>query len=244
MIDLVAKMTAAVLYGKEDVRIERVAVPEINDDEVLVRIKTALTCGTDVKVFRRGYHARMIVPPAVFGHEFSGIVEKVGKKVAGFWPGQRIVAANSAPCNECFYCKKGKPNLCEDLIFINGAYAEYIKIPQRIVKQNLLHLPDHVSFRSAAMVEPLACVVRGVDESEIRKDDTVVVMGTGPIAFMFIKIAKFLGAKVICVGRREERLKIARILGADILINSSQVDDVVKTVRDQTDKKRGCGCGD
>ena len=143
------QMTAAVLYGKEDVRIERVAVPIINDDEVLVRIRTALTCGTDAKVYQRGYHARMIIPPAIFGHEFAGEIEKVGSAVQGFVPGMRVVAANSAPCNECFYCKRGSQSMCDDLLFINGAYAEYIKIPARIVKQNLLEIPASVSNSSA-----------------------------------------------------------------------------------------------
>src|SRR5277367_4807496 len=105
------QMKAAVLYGKEDLQIESVAVPSIGDGDVLVRVQAALTCGTDVKVFRRGYHARMIVPPAVFGHEFAGDVIAVGDSVTRFRPGQRVVAANSAPCLQCFYCVRGQVNL-------------------------------------------------------------------------------------------------------------------------------------
>src|ERR1700757_1079098 len=129
-------MMAAVLYGKEDLKIEAVPVPKIGRDDVLVRVKTALTCGTDIKVFRRGYHARMIVPPALFGHELAGDVVAVGENVKGFELGHRIVAANSAPCLQCFYCRRGRVNLCEDLLFNNGAYAEYIRIPSRIVRLN------------------------------------------------------------------------------------------------------------
>ena len=129
------QMMAAVLYGKEHIQVEPVAIPKIESGDILVRVKAALTCGTDVKVFRRGYHARMIVPPAVFGHELAG----------------DVVAANSAPCNNCFFCKRGLENLCEDLLFNNGAYAEYIKIPSRIVETNMLALPDGVSFESAAI---------------------------------------------------------------------------------------------
>src|SRR5579875_2143850 len=120
-----ATMQAAVLYGKEDVRLESVAVPEIGAGEILVRVRAALTCGTDVKVYRRGYHARMIQPPALFGHELAGDIVAVGEKVQGFEIGQRIVAANSAPCLQCFYCRRGRVNLCEDLLFNNGAYAEF-----------------------------------------------------------------------------------------------------------------------
>jgi hypothetical protein len=119
-------MTAAVLYGKERLQIETVEVPKIGAGDVLVRVRAALTCGTDVKVFRRGYHARMIVPPALFGHELAGDIVALGEKVQGFQIGQRVMAANSAPCGECYSCRRGQENLCEDLVFNNGAYAEYI----------------------------------------------------------------------------------------------------------------------
>ena len=148
------KMTAAVLYGKRDVRIEQIPIPRVARGEVLVRIKAALTCGTDLKVYRQGFHARMIVPPSVFGHEMAGLVEETGEGVDSFRPGMRVVSANSGPCNHCFFCERHLANLCEDLQFLNGAYAEYIKIPERIVRQNLLILPDNLSFREAALVEP------------------------------------------------------------------------------------------
>jgi len=146
-------MMAAVLYGKEHLQVEPVAVPTIESGDILVRVKVALTCGTDVKVFRRGYHARMIVPPAVFGHELAGDVVAIGEDVTNFSIGQRVVAANSAPCGDCFFCHRGLENLCEDLLFNNGAYAEYIRIPRRIVDLNTLVIPPHVSFEEAAMVD-------------------------------------------------------------------------------------------
>ena len=144
------KMTAAVLYGKEDVKIERVPIPHVEDGEVLVKVQVALTCGTDLKVYQRGYHARMIVPPALFGHELAGVIEETGPGVRGFKKGMRVVALNSAPCQMCFYCSRHQENLCEDLLFNNGAYAEYIRIPRRIVDLNTLALPPHVSFEEAA----------------------------------------------------------------------------------------------
>src|SRR5215510_9915581 len=157
-------MMAAVLYGKEHLQVEPVAVPTIGSGDILVRVKVALTCGTDVKVFRRGYHARMIRPPALFGHELAGDVVAVGEDVAQFQIGQRIVAANSAPCGKCFYCLKKQENLCDDLLFNNGAYAEYIRIPARIVEKNTHKIPGQVGYHDAALVEPLACVLRGFEE--------------------------------------------------------------------------------
>ena len=148
-------MNAAVLYGREDVKIERVDIPRVADDEVLVRVEVALTCGTDLKVWKQGFHARMIKPPALFGHELAGVIEEQGRSVnGGVHKGMRVLPANSAPCNTCFFCRKGQPNLCEDLLFNNGAYAEYIRIPGRIVRQNMLEIPEGVSFVDAAMAEP------------------------------------------------------------------------------------------
>src|SRR5712692_9441456 len=138
-------MKAAVLYGREDVRIEQVEVPALEPGDVLLRTRVALTCGTDAKVYRRGYHAKMIVPPAVFGHEMAGIVEEVGRGTEGIIPGMAVVAANSAPCGDCHYCRHDAPNLCDDLMFWNGAYAEFARIPARVVRQNVIPLTDDLT---------------------------------------------------------------------------------------------------
>jgi L-iditol 2-dehydrogenase len=229
------QMTAAVLYGKEDVQIETVDVPEIGRGDVLVRVRAALTCGTDVKVFRRGYHARMIVPPALFGHELGGDIVAMGKDVRGFKMGQRVVAANSAPCGECFYCKHNQENLCEDLLFNNGAYAEYIRIPERIVRKNMYEVPDHVSYEDAALVEPLACVLRGLEESNVRPGDTVAVIGLGPIGMMFVRLAKSVcDARVIAIGRRPQQLLRASRMGADETVLNCDGADVVGPVHEMT----------
>ncbi len=227
-------MLAAVLYGKEHLEVEPVAVPELGCEDVLVRVRAALTCGTDVKVFRRGYHARMIIPPAVFGHELAGDIVKVGEAVERFRPGQRVVAANSAPCQACYYCRRGVENLCEDLLFNNGAYAEYIRIPGRIVRHNLYEIPPHVSYQDAALVEPLACVLRGLEETETHPGDNVAVIGLGPIGLMFVRLAKACGARVIALGRRRTQLERAAALGADELISTGVVHDPVRAVRDLT----------
>ena len=216
-------MQAAVLYGKEDVRLEAVPVPQVGRGELLVRVRTALTCGTDVKVYRRGYHARMIQPPALFGHELAGDVVAIGDGVKGFPLGQRVVAANSAPCDECFFCHRNQPNLCENLLFNNGAYAEYIRIPARIVSKNTYAIPNEVSYKDAALAEPLACALRGLDESQVRLGDTVTVLGLGPIGLMFVRLAKWVyGARVIAVARRIEQIERALSLGAHEGILSSK----------------------
>lgn len=227
-------MMAAVLYGKEHLQVEPVAVPTIESGDILVRVKVALTCGTDVKVFRRGYHARMIVPPAVFGHELAGDVVAIGEDVTNFTVGQRVVAANSAPCGECFFCHRGLENLCEDLLFNNGAYAQYIRLPARIVQRNTYLIPDKVGYQDAALVEPLACVVRGFEESAPRAGDTVAIVGLGPIGLMFVKLAKLYGCRVIAVGRRQTQLDRAAALGADDLIVAGEHSDPVKSSREMT----------
>ncbi len=227
-------MMAAVLYGKEHLQVEPVAVPKIESGDILVRVKVALTCGTDVKVFRRGYHARMIVPPAVFGHELAGDVVAVGEGVRNFAVGQRVVASNSAPCQACFFCRRGLENLCEDLLFNNGAYAEYIRIPSRIVASNTYLIPKHVGYQDAALVEPLACVVRGFDETAPRAGDTITIIGLGPIGLMFAKLAKLAGCRVIAVGRRKTQLARAAALGADELLMAGEDSNPVRTVRELT----------
>jgi len=219
-------MMAAVLYGKEQLRVEPVAVPEIGKDDILVRVRAALTCGTDVKVFRRGYHARMIVPPALFGHELAGDVVQVGENVHSFQVGDRVVAANSAPCGECFFCRKNLENLCENLLFNNGAYAEFIRIPARIVQKNTYHIPAHIDYKEAAFIEPLACVLRGLEETGVQEGDTVAVLGLGPIGLMFVRLAKVFGARVLALGRRASQLERAAMLGADEVLSTAEVDAV------------------
>ena len=233
-------MTAAVLYGREDLKIESVDIPKLAADEVLVRVKVALTCGTDLKVWKQGSHPRMIEPPAIFGHELAGVVEAKGSAVnGGIEAGMRVVPSNSAPCNVCLFCRKEHANLCEDLLFNNGAYAEYIRIPGRIVRQNLLEIPEHVSFLDAAMVEPLACVLRGIDETGIAPGDTTVVIGCGPIGLKFIRILSRRGVRVIALGKRPSQIRAAERLGAVAAFDVSKIENPVQAVRQLTEGGRG-----
>ena len=233
-------MMAAVLHGREDLKIQKVEIPKVGAEDLLVRVKVALTCGTDFKVWRQGYHAKMIVPPAIFGHELAGVVVEAGEAVRDKYPvGMRVVAANSAPCNECFFCRKDKANLCEDLVFNNGAYAEYALIPARIVRENLVEIPSHLDFMGAALVEPLACVLRAVQETGVEPEDTAVVIGCGPIGLQFIRVLSSRGARVIAIGKRSSQVKAAERLGASAACDISQASDVVAAVRNLTHRSLG-----
>jgi L-iditol 2-dehydrogenase len=236
---MIDEMTAAVLYGKEDLRLERMAVPQAGPGELVVRVGAALTCGTDLKVYRRGYHAMMLKPPIPFGHELAGVVAEVGAGVTAFREGDRVVALNSAPCDVCFFCRHGQQNLCEDLLFNNGAYAEFIRIPARIVEKNTLLVPDGVLLEHAALTEPLACVVRGLEESGAHADDTMVVIGAGPIGLMFIHVAELAGVKVIAVVKRQDQIGTAKLFGASSVVQVGAAEDVVAATRALTHQGRG-----
>lgn len=225
-------MKAAVLHGKEDVRIEEISPATLKPGELRMRIEAALTCGTDLKVFKRGYHARMIVPPAVFGHELAGTICEVAPDVTGWNIGDRVVVANSAPCGKCFHCSAGQENICDDLMFLNGAYAESIVVPPRLVEKNLLKLKPQTAFRDAALTEPLACVVQGVNDVELRAGQNVLVIGAGPIGLMFVALARNIGCHVTVAGRRAPRLEAARKLGAAEVIDIGDGNNLVTKVRD------------
>lgn len=233
------EMTAAVLYGKEDVRIERLPVPVAGPGEIVVRIRAALTCGTDVKVYRRGYHAKMLTPPIPFGHELAGTVDQVGEGVTRFREGDRVVALNSAPCDQCYFCLRNQQNLCDDLLFNNGAYAELIRIPARIVEKNTLLVPEDLPYEHAALTEPLACVIRGLEECSPREGDTLVVIGAGPIGLMFMHAAQIAGLRVIAVVKHDEQIAAARVFGAEHVVQTTRVADPVATVRALTADDRG-----
>jgi len=232
-------MQAAVLHGREDVRIEQVPISKAEAGELVVEVGAALTCGTDLKVFRRGYHARMIVPPALFGHEMAGTVVEVGAGAEGFAAGDRVVALNSAPCGACYYCERGQENLCDDLLFNNGAYAEFIRIPARIVAKNTLHVPAHVSLEHAALTEPLACAVHGFEDSNPRPGDTVAVIGGGPLGLMILHVAALYGCQVIALVKHDGQAEAARQLGAAHVVQTSTIRQAITETRALTEKNRG-----
>ena len=224
-------MKAAVLHGRERILVEEIHPQPLSLGQVRIDIQAALTCGTDLKVFKRGYHARMIVPPSVFGHELAGVISELGPGVANWNPGDRVVVANSAPCGDCRFCRQGRENLCDDLLFLNGAYAESIVVPRRLVERNLLLLKPGTPFKAAALVEPLACVVQGIEESNVSRESRALVIGSGPIGLMFVILLKHAGCHVVLAGRGEARLATAGRLGVDQVVNVTGKTDLAAAIK-------------
>lgn len=235
-------MRAAIFRGPGHLGIEEVPDQAPGPGELEVEIKAAVTCGTDLKSYRRGHPKLFPSVPARFGHEFAGVVTRVGDGVDQFHEGDRVVAANSAPCGHCWACVKRRESLCENLEFLNGAFAERLVLPTRIVRRNTYRLSDHVSFAAAAPLEPLACVVHGMAEADIQLGDTVAVHGVGPIGLMFVRLARLSGARVLAVARSAARLVTARKFGATETVDISGLDtpaDKAAAVRDHTEGGRG-----
>lgn len=234
-------MLAAMFYGPMDVRLEQRPIPQPGPGEVLLQVATATTCGTDVKTYRRGHPLLFRQTPAGFGHEVSGVIAKVGMEVTQWHEDDAVVVANSAPCFQCFYCERGQHSLCEDLLFLNGAYAEYLLVPQRIVRHNLYKLAPHTSFRAAALTEPLACALHGIEASNIQGGDSVAILGAGPLGLLLAALAKLRGARVIVTGRGAERLAVARQFGVDVVLDVSGMsfEEQREMVRQQTEGQRG-----
>lgn len=234
-------MKAAMYYGVKDVRIEDIPKPTIKPGEILLKVMAATTCGTDVKTYMRGHalDASGDFKPRTFGHECSGIVEEVGEGVTKFQIGDRVATHNTAPCGCCYYCKQDQPSLCKNLSFINGAFSEYIAIPARIVECNMFKMPDTMKFADASLMEPLACSVYGVDESNIQLGDTIVINGAGPIGLMMVRAAYLRGAEIIVCDMNEARLKLAQKLGAKHIIKVEEGLDQIKAVRNLTTDSRG-----
>ncbi|MDH5202729.1 MAG: alcohol dehydrogenase catalytic domain-containing protein, partial [Nitrospirota bacterium] len=198
-----------------------VEIPRPSKGDILVKIKTALTCGTDIKAFFRGHP--MIPMPGVFGHEFSGVIAEAGKGIKGFKEGDEIMAVHSAPCLECKYCKKRDYNLCEKIMDtkVLGAFAEYILLPPHIVRQNTFYKPKNLTFEESAFLEPLSCVVHGIEPLGIKKGDLVLIMGAGPIGLLHLLLLKEKGAVVAVADIKNNRLSIAKKLGADFVFKTN-----------------------
>ncbi len=213
-------MHANILLKPGSIELREIKTPEPSYGEILVKIKAALTCGTDLKAFLRGHP--LIPMPGVFGHEFSGVITKVGKGVRRFKEGNAVMAVHTAPCLECIYCKKQLYNLCEKIMHtkVLGAFAEYIVLPSHVVRQNVFHKPKGLSFEEAAFLEPLSCVVHSVENLRITKGDPVLIIGAGPIVLLHLLLLKKKGVRVAVADIKEERLSMAKRLGADFIFRT------------------------
>ena len=230
-----ANQKAALLYGPSDLRVGEVPIETLKEGEVLVRVEAATTCGTDLKTFKRGGHPQIIKSlPSRFGHEMTGTIVETSHPVKDFQNGDRVVVANSAPCHECYYCKKEKFNLCEDIQFINGAYSQYLAVPERFVKYNLHKIPDNLPFEKAVLAEPLACVLYACEKINIQPFESVAVIGDGPMSFLFNQVIRFKNARSIIVGMDPVRLDLARSAGADFVMDTRE-QDVVNEIKRITD---------
>ena len=218
-------MKSAILIQPKVLEINRKApIPEPGPGEVVIKVKAALTCGTDIKTYLRGHP--MIPLPSPLGHEFAGDVYKTGEGVEGLPEGTPVMAVHSAPCGECSFCRMGRENLCAKTMEekVLGAYAEYLKLPAHVVKRNLFKKPDSLPYEEAAMLEPLACVVHGVRAADRGETKNVLVIGAGPIGLLHLMLHKLMGRKVIVAGRRAARLEVAKRLGADAVITEEAAD--------------------
>lgn len=230
------------LLGPEHIEIREEPVPRPREGELLVRIRAATTCGTDVKVFRRGGHPRMLRIPTPFGHEFAGSVEEPGPGVTGYRQGDRVVVANSAPCGGCAYCKAHRENLCRDLQYLNGAFAEYIRIPRRFVRTSTHRFDAGLPYEVAALVEPLACVVHGVDACGLADGTEVLVHGAGPIGLLLTAVLAARGHGVVAADPNPCRLHVARVLGARDTVAVSRGGDNAGRLRSRSPDGDGFDC--
>ena len=227
-------MRAQVFYGPGDLRFEDIPVPEPEPGGVVVRVEAALTCGTDVKTLRRGHPVMIPHVPTVFGHELAGVVTAVGRGTSGVKEGDRVVAANSAPCGRCRLCAANRPHLCQDLLFVNGAYGEHIALPPRLVARNMVPIGPRLAASTAAFAEPLACALLGVERGRVEAGMTVAIWGHGPLACLLALAAGQRGAQVVIVGKAGWRLEQVRALGLGTCVDALSVPDIASHLRGLT----------
>lgn len=215
-------MKSAYLISPKKIEIIEKPVPSLKEGEVLVRIKAALTCGTDLKAYLRGHP--LIPMPGPFGHEFSGVIEDIAHGVNGFKKGDAVMLVHTAPCRECIYCRHKLFNLCETLTkdMMLGAFSEYIVVKSRVVRQNMFHKPEEIDFEEAAFLEPLSCIVHGIKAISPSKEDKVLIVGTGPIGLLFLQVLKNMEINVAVMGRNKNKLNLAEKLGADKVYLSTE----------------------
>jgi L-iditol 2-dehydrogenase len=213
-------MRVAMYYNNHDIRLQEMPIPEIREKEILLKVFASGICGSDVMEWYRLKKA-----PCVLGHEVAGVIEKVGKKVKKFRKGDRVFVTHHVPCEKCEYCKSGNENVCETLRTTNfypGGFAEYIRVPEINVKKGVFRIPKNISFEEATFIEPLGCVVRGQNKIEIKKGHVVLVLGSGMAGLLHIQLAKLKGAKVIAIDVNEFRMRMAKKLGADLVLNANE----------------------
>lgn len=228
-------MKCAVWTGADNVEVQERPVPEVSDDEILVSVAYAGICGSDMHILRGGLPVEVLAPPRILGHEFSGVVERVGRQVKAFKRGDRVVAHPNAPCGECTFCRMGAENHCIGQYSIitgpkGGAFAEYIVVKGR----QTYHLPDHVPLKEAALVEPTAIALHCVDRAQIKPGERVVILGGGPIGLLCLQLARLAGASTLILSEPDQgRRHAGECMGADVVVDPLK-EDLADIVREAT----------
>ena len=234
-----ATMLAAVYHGQNDVRMESVAVPTIGPGEILVRVHTCGICGTDLKKIATGSHSA----PRIFGHETTGVVAALGPGVRQFGIGDRVMVFHHIPCGQCYYCRHKTFAQCDTYKKVGctagyepsgGGFAEYVRVMDWIVQRGTVRIPDGVSFEQAAFVEPVNTCMKGVETLRLLPEETVLVIGQGPIGLILAVLAVRTGARVITSDLYSQRLTISESFGLGLTIDASRA-NVIERVREQTD---------
>lgn len=233
--------THRVLYllGPENVELRLEPIPQPAAGQVLLRLDAATTCGTDLKVYRRGGHPTMLSAPCPFGHEMTGTLAAVGSGVTGWREGDAVVVANSASCGQCRFCRAGRENLCTHLLYLNGAFADYLLVPETFVRRSTYARPAGLEPALAAMTEPLACVFHGLSAGDLEDPTECIVLGAGPIGLMFVAELAHRGNRVILGDLAPQRLDVGQLLGAsETVLVSGDRDDGDK-LRAATEREQG-----
>jgi L-iditol 2-dehydrogenase len=234
-----ATMMAAVYRGVNDVRLETVPVPSIGRTEMLLRVHSCGVCGTDLKKISTGSHSA----PRIFGHETTGIVAAVGEAVQNYHPGERVMVFHHVPCRQCFYCQNKTFAQCATYKKVGctagfepsgGGFAEYVRVMEWIVEHGTVRIPDGVSFEQACFVEPVNTCMKGIEALRLRRGETALAIGQGPIGIILSVLARRAGATVITSDLYPERLRIGSTFGLDLTVNASRA-NVVERVRELTE---------
>ena len=208
-------MRAVIYHGPRDIRLEERPIPEPGPGEIIVRAGAALTCGTDFKAYRQGHRVLLGEYPSPFGHELAGTVSALGQGVKNIKEGDRIVVANSAPMDDCYWCTHGQNHLCPNLKLHNGAYADYNRVPQHIVRGNLHPLAPAIPFEVGALAEPFSTAIHAAEVLGVRAGESCAVIGAGPMSLLLIHALTARGARVAVLGRSRRNLDAARAAGAE-----------------------------